>query len=195
MTGFTGNAEQATSQHRIMNAMAELLEKFPYNAISVQSICDKADISRKTFGRYYQSKEDVVIAQIHADFAEPIRALLSIMSFKNVADSTRLLYKRSYDAFYEHRAYYLNVIDAQGIMWFVQQHMAASLALGDIPYSADKIGEENAQGKNLEADFVYHFFAGVGAMGLKWWVEHDFCISSEELATLVAKWGYARLDG
>ena len=195
MTGFTGNAEQATSQRRIMNAMAELLEKFPYNAISVQSICDKADISRKTFGRYYQSKEDVVIAQIHADFLEPIRTLLGVMSFKNVADSTRLLYKRSYDAFYEHRAYYLNVIDALDIMWFVQQHMAATLTLGDIPYAENRIGEETARGENLEADFVRHFYAGVGAMGIKWWVEHDFCISSEEMAALVAKWGYARLDG
>ena len=195
MTGFTGGAEQATSQQRIMNAMAELLEKFPYNSISVQSICDKADVSRKTFGRYFQSKDDVIIAQIRADFLEPIRTLLSVMSFKDVADSTRLLYKRSFDTFYEHRSYYLNVIDALGIMWFVQQHMAATLALGNIPYSADSIGEENARGENLEADFVHHFYAGVGAMGLKWWVEHDFCVSSEELATLVAKWGYARLGG
>ena len=193
--GFTGAADQMTTQQKFMSALIELLEKFPYNAVSVQSICDAAGLSRKTFARYFQSKEDVVIAQIREDFAEPIRTLLSVMSFKDVDNSTQLLYKRSYEAFYEHRSYYLKVIDTLGIMWFVQQHMNATLALGNIPYTKDKIGEENALGQNLEADFVRHFYSGVGALGLKWWVEHDFCISADELAAMVAKWGYARLDG
>ena len=195
MVGITGSAEQMTSQKRIMNALAGLLGKLSYNSISVQSICDAADVSRKTFARHFASKEDVAIAQIRADFMEPIRALLNIMSFKEVANSTRLLYKRNYDVFYEHRGYYLKVIDALGIMWFVQQHMDATLALGDAPYAGNKIGEDGAVGDGIEADFVRHFFSGVGALGIKWWVEHDFCISSEELANLVARWGYARLDG
>ena len=193
--GFTGVAGQATTQQKIMAALAELLEKFPYNSVSVQSICDTAGLSRKTFGRYYQSKEDVVIEQIRVDFAEPIRTLLSVMSFKGVENSTQLLYKRSYEQFYAHREYYQKVIEALGIMWFVQQHMNATLSLGDVPYSEDAIGAENVPGENLEADFVQHFYSGVGALGLKWWIEHDFCISAEEMAALVAKWGYARLDG
>ena len=192
---FTGAIGQMTTQQKIMDSLVTLLEKFPYNSVSVQSICDAADISRKTFGRYFQSKEDVVIAQINEDFAEPIRKLLSVMSFKDVENSTQLLYKRNYEAFYARRGYYLKVVDALGIMWLVQQHMDATLRLGNMPYTADKIGAENALGENPEADFVQHFYAGVGALGLKWWIEHDFCISADELAALVAKWGYARLDG
>jgi AcrR family transcriptional regulator len=44
----------------IVEALLRLMKKIPYNKISVSDIINKAGVSRQTFYRHYESKDDVI---------------------------------------------------------------------------------------------------------------------------------------
>ena len=57
--------EKSTQQQRQIEAcLLELMKKQPYQDISVSSLCEKSGLSRNTFYRLFESKEDVLCALI-----------------------------------------------------------------------------------------------------------------------------------
>lgn len=172
------------AEGRIREALMALVDKMPYEAISVQGICDEAGLSRKTFSRHFSSKEDVVSSQLRADIADPVRSILELLPMHDIAHSDRILLMRTYGAFYEHRDYYRKVVDALGPSWLFEQCIASSDTLGDLPYEANGLDAH-------EVSFVVALFGGMSATALRWWLADDFRTSPEDLVDLVVKWGYA----
>ncbi len=69
--GFFGvkiNAGRMRSMVRIMSAMLELLGEKPYDSISVTEICERSKVTRKTFYRHYESKQDVIEGSLDTMF-------------------------------------------------------------------------------------------------------------------------------
>lgn len=52
------------SKEWLTNALFELIDKYDYNSITISQICRKADLSRRTFYRLYNSKEDILVEKI-----------------------------------------------------------------------------------------------------------------------------------
>lgn len=60
----------------ITDALLLLLKKVPYNEISVTALCDKAGVTRMSFYRNFNTKEDVLeawISSITEDFLRDSR--------------------------------------------------------------------------------------------------------------------------
>lgn len=57
--------EKHPTRKWIMEALFRLLEKKEYDSITIQNIADEARIGRRTFYRYFSSKEAVLIDTIH----------------------------------------------------------------------------------------------------------------------------------
>ena len=78
-----GNVKRTiTSKDIITLALYELvLRSNDYNAITVNDICEKAGVSRMTFYRHYNNKDDVFIAYSDERFAE---FFVSIKNVKNI---------------------------------------------------------------------------------------------------------------
>ncbi len=55
------NEQSAQRQKYIAECMVQLWKREPYRQISVTDICRQASIPRKTFYRYFESKEDVFL--------------------------------------------------------------------------------------------------------------------------------------
>ena len=60
----TGNPSAIRSQTEITQALISLMNSYPYSEISVKQITLEAKLSRKTFYRNYESKDDVLFSLI-----------------------------------------------------------------------------------------------------------------------------------
>ncbi|MBR2789712.1 MAG: TetR/AcrR family transcriptional regulator [Eggerthellaceae bacterium] len=168
----------------IMVAFASLLGELPVNSISTQAIFNRAGVSRRTFGRYFSGKEDIVIAQMKQDFEDPIRALLNLMPFEHMDNATKMLYARNFNALQANWPYYSAIVDGWGLPWLIRRYTNIALELERISVPlADGITPE-------EQDFARHFFAGIGGVAVQWWIESGFCVSAEDLADFVDTWAY-----
>lgn len=56
--------QSAKRQRHIVDCMNEMLMSTPFHEITVQSLCQSAQIPRKTFYRYFDGKEDVFSAMV-----------------------------------------------------------------------------------------------------------------------------------
>lgn len=56
--------QSAERQRSIVDCLMEMLLSMPFQEITVQALCLKADIPRKTFYRYFDGKEDVFDAMV-----------------------------------------------------------------------------------------------------------------------------------
>jgi len=57
-------------QHEFELCFLDMLETIPYHSVSVTDLCIKMNIGRKNFYRYFENKEDVLLALIDHTIAE-----------------------------------------------------------------------------------------------------------------------------
>lgn len=69
-TGLRERKKQQT-RTRVIDVALELCDQHGFDATTVEQIADAADVSPRTVNRYFESKEDIVIAPI-ADFANTL---------------------------------------------------------------------------------------------------------------------------
>lgn len=62
----SNNPSAVRSRKQITDALLKLMEKYPYDEISVKQIVLETDLVRKTFYRNYDSKDDVLRSHIRA---------------------------------------------------------------------------------------------------------------------------------
>ena len=62
----------------IREALFECLKEKDINKITISSLCEKADINRSTFYKYYGSQYDVIKEMEHNEFPKQVLALDSI---------------------------------------------------------------------------------------------------------------------
>lgn len=68
------------SKARTVQAMCELVAEVPYDKINITMICDRADITRGTFYKYYKNKDEILESELkdNCDFLrEQYHAILS----------------------------------------------------------------------------------------------------------------------
>ena len=70
------NADQkAFFQSCLYTALIELMDTHPYEKISIGDLCDKAGVSRMTYYRSYNDKDDILIQHLDACFIEYLEDL------------------------------------------------------------------------------------------------------------------------
>ena len=63
--------EESTKRQRLMEStLLDLMQKKPYAEISITELCERLSIPRKTFYRYFDSKDDTLYALIEHTMAE-----------------------------------------------------------------------------------------------------------------------------
>ena len=93
------------SRNRIQSALLSLMEEYPYSRITVSQICQVAKVSRQTYYRLFDTKDDILILYLHEIMSEYLlpRILLGTTStqellqfflfFSGYKDLLELLYK------------------------------------------------------------------------------------------------------
>ena len=58
------------SQNRIQSTLLSLMGKYPYSKISVSQICLVAKVSRQTYYRLFDTKDDILVLHLHGIISE-----------------------------------------------------------------------------------------------------------------------------
>lgn len=170
------------TESRICAAYKELVEHRPIESISIQMICDKAGLSRKTFSRHFGSMQEVAACQMKADFVQPINDLDRLLLGQSLGVTVAL--ERNLNVLKENAPYYTSITREFGINWFTDQLAAFALELDFSPYAAYDLGPD-------ELDFVEHYFAYAVASVFRWWLQRGMDLPTDEVARYINNWLYA----
>ena len=64
MYKYCKTSQSAARQSHIVSCLLEMLHTHHYDQITVQDLCKKAEVPRKSFYRYFECKQDVLLAAI-----------------------------------------------------------------------------------------------------------------------------------
>ena len=113
--------ESAQRQRQLEQCLLELMLLTDLHQITISDICDRAGISRKSFYRYFSSKEGCLYALIdHAIFDGASFYLPS----QPAAVSTRLMYERFFK-YWKEKAPLLDALDRNALGLLLAERMLA----------------------------------------------------------------------
>jgi AcrR family transcriptional regulator len=173
----------------ISSAFAELIEKDSYSNISIDNICKTANVSKKTFYRYYDNKEALVREIIRNDFVYPVISLREILPVSEIKSSTVLMLERHYQAMEKHRDFYRGLMEAQGWSWLADIMIDEMHQLQKKLYHAPDFARYNFD--EAELDYISYLFSAASVMISLWWIRSDTDIDSKRLTKLDDTWRFA----
>lgn len=163
----------------IKETFLSLLEEKDVSNISVKELCEKADINRGTFYRYY---EDIyyLLKTIEEDFIEEIKNSDSIvhMSKHSIYSFT----KQILEIFENNKKLVRILFNADSNIYFLDQvlEIAYEKCIGNWENNVDS-NDYN----ELENSVVFIFNGALGV--INYWIKNDFNISSDKLAKYIER--------
>lgn len=121
----------------IADALLRLLEKYDYDSITIQNIVDEAKIGRRTFYRYFSSKDALLtdtiqmyMSRLGDYFKENLSGRAEDVSFY-------------YFSYWEQNIDFLRIMQKAGLTYRISEHFeeavhAIAQQLGHIPSHADR---------------------------------------------------------
>lgn len=121
MYKYCATEESARRQRQLENCLQELMLDENYGQITISNICDRAGISRKSFYRYFSSKEGCLYALIdHAIFDG---AAYYLPDRPHEID-TRMIYERFF-SYWKNKAALLDALDKNSMGLLLAERMLA----------------------------------------------------------------------
>ena len=149
------------------------LQKKPMKAISVTEICDRAGLSRRTFYRNCDTKEDLILYACD----RLIVALLETVDFSS--EDARQLYLNYFEYWGQHKMFLRCLVEYKLYGSFVERFVQNCSRQMRFPL------QEQAFSKKKDVE-RYRFFCNSFLLGglsrmLYAWAESDFSLSEQEL--------------
>jgi len=160
------------SQQMISDALLRLMEREPFQSITITKICQEADIARKTFYRSFETKEDIIDYQLDQLYLDFEREML-------IADHSKSL--ENFFAFKKKHSAYLILLRHQNLFHLYHQKFSAFMEKMTPIWSNNSVEQDYRK--------VYAI-AGVIAITARW-MQRDFAESVEEITAITRR---ARFD-
>ena len=163
----------------IKETFLSLLEDKDVSCISVKELCEKADVNRGTFYRYYEDIYDL-LKKIEEEFIEEIRNSNSMVHMSN--HSIYTFTKEILNIFENNKKLVRLLFNADSNIYFLDDvlEIAYDKCIGSWENNIDS---DNY--KELENSVVFIFNGALGV--INYWVKNDFKLSSDELAKYIEK--------
>jgi AcrR family transcriptional regulator len=167
--------------HSFVAALRKTLDDKPYNKITVQDLCDRAGLSRRTFYKHFEDKDAVARAMVHEDYIEPPLSMRSIMDLDKITSAWLLMTEQTYKTIYENRTRYLNLLANFGKLKLLE-------IIVDENYQFSKNVFANYDYDELEMDYAAYVMATVSAMTTIRGIEHVCDVPHTKMAQLYGTW-------
>ena len=165
----------------IEKAFRELVGERRYRSITVKDICERADVSRKTFYSYFNDKDSLLERIIRRDMIKPMRDICSLLSNDEVLGLARSIYERMYKAVYDDGEFYRALLVPMRRTDFTFLYIASS-ALYD--FHRDTLSRLSLSVATPRGDFIASYFAQAQAMMIDKWVCDGFQLTPSQIASL-----------
>ncbi len=159
------------SKECIMNALIELMKKQSYDSITITKICQKADLSRRTFYRLFESKEDVLNENLH---------LLTLKYIDSVPKDIALSFldtARFYFEFMVQHKDFLLALKKCNLLYSIFSKYQASMPALCAHFK--RTDNQICQSEHLSLINAFGF-GGLNTMLIEW-INHDFSETPDEL--------------
>ena len=156
------------SQQMISNALLRLMEREPFQSITITKICQEADIARKTFYRSFETKEDIIDYQLDQLYLDFEREML-------IADHSKSL--ENFFAFKKKHSSYLILLQRHKLFPLHHQKFSAFMEKMTPIWSDDPVEQDYRRA---------YAIAGVTAIAARW-IMRDFAESVEEITAITLR--------
>ena len=171
--------QSAERQRYVVDCLMEMLFSMPFHEITVQALCKKADIPRKTFYRYFEGKEDVFDAMVdqvmleYERFPGPYRQGKHRTSEKDM--------EKLFSFWHEHDAVLTAVSRSGMIGRFIERSIYTSFQ--------EKLGMSSATQQTTPDSFrITTCFSMCGLFALIWdWRRRGYPQTPREMAQITVK--------
>lgn len=161
--------ESSQRQRQLEAGLLEALGNQPYEKITLTELCRRLNISRKSFYRYFPTKEDCMLALIDHTLSDCNETALNGWNGSgNLDASVQLRFFR----FWRERSAFLDAVRDNGFRY---------LLLDRTTVMVDRIKETAEQGSFAEDQVEYFIAHGLMATVMRWH-HYGFQSSPEELA-------------
>lgn len=177
----------ARTQQLLSKALMELVIERGYDAITIQDITDRADVSRATFYLHYKDKDELLIASMTKIY-DGLAASHKNQPPLDLSDVREDMLCDAGD--FEHVAefadFYRAMLSKNGSVGFLLRVMTY-LAQAFQPALEEQIGsasEGRTDGTKIPVDLIAAFCAGAEVGVMKWWLENDMRYTPQQMAQM-----------
>ena len=152
----------------LKKALIDLLESTPLQQISITEICNRAEINRTTFYKYYSSECDLY-GDIENDFIAILETNLSNSPEKNLGGLLNLIYSNQ-----KMMSVIINNSSEENL----------SQRIFSLPFVMNNINLKRLNKVLYKEELVFFLFSGCYAL-IKKWINTGFLIPPNEMSVLV----------
>lgn len=162
------------TRDRLGDALIELMQEKPFDAVTVQDVLNRADVSRSTFYVHYRDKDDLFLSDVD-EFLEAMATMLS----RGKDKSDRVAPVREFFAHVaEGQRLYTALVESSRVHDFLelaQGHFARGIErrLIDLPRARGIASGSRA--------VIAHGLAGAMLSLLKWWIDRGMPTPPEQM--------------
>lgn len=180
-------AEQ--SRQMLSSALIKLMKIKPYKEISVAELSEKADLSRRTFYRHFNTIDDVLnyrLEKIAKDFS---------VYFWNVYDNSNIytIVKIFFSFWCEHKEF-LFTLQKNDMLYLLLERVMPAMRK-NIRKMIPELSKEGLtpheqtvfENKLEQIEYIFYFMAGGAFNLLIHWIENGASLSANEMAEIATK--------
>lgn len=173
---------QKKTRDAIFTAFRKLLEKKPYENITVQEIIDEADIGRSTFYAHFETKDELLKSMCTDIFHHVFNQALPKEAEEDYSSGIRNLELKLGHVLYhldEHRSELKGILSgdsARLFMSYFRNYLTQLFVRYTDDFSVD-----------VPKDYLLNHLVGSFAETVKWWIAEKKEYSPEELAAFYIK--------
>lgn len=169
----------------ILESAKELICDNGFDKVTVKMICDKSNISRKTFYTFYQDKYDILEEIIVKDVINELNYLLD--KFMRMELNRPIILEAMYQKIYDNRSFYRKVINIKG------DNSLESYLLYYFIKCYRKILSIVKIDSSVEFDYLTYFYSSANVMLIRKWILDDFDLTPKQIAEYYQNWAVSAL--
>ena len=154
--------QSASRQREIEDCFLEILRYTHYEDVTITEICQKMNMPRKSFYRYFDGKDGIIQSMIHHLMMEYNSAQIEV----NGAEGVTL--KKEFDVFFgfwKSKGEILSVLDKSGILGRLIES-ATGFAMNEFDYVRNYLTDSDDEGKYVAYRFLV---SGLMTMMIGWY--------------------------
>lgn len=176
---ITQALETQSAKEKIINNFRQLVMTKDFEKLTVAQICEHADVSRKTFYKYFQDKYDVIEQIVLINITQPFVELKRLYASHDLPST--MIMEWFYQKIYEDRYFYSRINEYTGknsFQDFILIH-TSNIIRSTI---------ENRRLSEVDKEYWIYFYASSHAMLLIKWIRDGMTVPPKTMANYYEMW-------
>ena len=173
------------SRDVILENTRELVCKNGFDKVTVKMICEKTNISRKTFYIFYQDKYDILEQILVKDVINELNDLLD--KFGKIDLNRPIILEQVYQNIYDTKEFYSKAIETKG------ENSLESYLLYYFIKCYYKILADAKVDSAIEMDYLTYFYSASHVMLIKKWITDGYILTPRQAAGYYQEWAVSAL--